>query len=314
MPQKQTIDDLSVVRAGIPMRDGCPVLRRIKAFIAFAGVASMLEHVFRDARGIPIDLRAPEEVSEPSDGSEQSASSASESGDAVVLRMQEITALRGQSHTHPIYSVDGEIVDAGEGVVRAALPEEVYKRSAIYMLSWGFVRDGQLRLTNEGLLSVERTLFGIQADGSIGEGPPTINELRMHLADSDPAENNLLADVEFTDDQIVIALVHPLEYFNEVPPRLRRLYDTHDFPWKHHWLHAAIGHLHEIAATKYRRNALAVNAGGMNINDMQKEPEYLRFAEMRAQEWKDFVRAKKLELTMRDACDTLSSPYDGFCL
>ena len=298
-----TLDELSIIQPGIPVKDGCRVLRRIKTFLTQAGVASTLEYTFRDAYGNPINLA-------PTLAESESQAVGDEPADQVLLKVQEFTAI-GVGCQTPIIPVEGVIADPVNGVVRARLPKPVTFQSGLYRLSWGFIRDCELRVAQEGLLSVERSLWGVGPNGTIGDGPPTINELRMMIADSDPAENVLLDDVEFSDDQIVLALVKPIQYFNEALPPLGRLFDTRDFPWKSHWLDAAIGHLHEIAAAKYRRNKLNVAAGGMSINDLDREREYLTQAARREADWKTFTASKKLELNMQQCVGGVGSTYGG---
>lgn len=291
------LDD--VVTAGIAEKDDCPILTRIKAFIVDEGHCAVLEHVFRNRDGNPYDLTV-QEVSE---------SVSINPAQRVVLRLKEI--LGTAAARSKVYEIEGEITDGANGVVRAELTDEIVKRAGIYQLSWAYLEADRVTRINEGLLSIERSLWGDLAETPKHiTGPPTINEIRMHIMDSSPNENFLLDEVEFADEQIVTAIIKPIQHFNEVNPPLRRIFTTHDFPWKKHWLDAATGYLLRFAAHNYRRNRLGVNAGGVAIDDQNKEREYMAAAQLLLDEWKEFVKLKKLELNMAECVGIIGSAYD----
>lgn len=296
------LDD--IVTAGIPEKDGCPIMTRIKAFIVDEGHCPTLEHVLRNRQGAALNLGIAE-VSES--GSESASESSAEQ--TIKLRVKEmIGTASGASKVHEI---DGTLVDAENGVIRAPLNEEIVSRAGIYQLSWAYLEDGVIKQINDGLLSVERSLFGNLSESPKHiTGPPTINEIRMNIMDSSGAENLLLDDVEFGDEQIALAVIKPIDHFNEVNPPLRTRYTTHTFVWKKHWLDAIAGYLMQFAAHNYRRNRLGVNAGGVSIDDQNKEREYLTASTMLLEEWKEFVKLKKYELNMAEAVGIIGSAYD----
>jgi hypothetical protein len=298
------LTEIGIIRPGIDERDNCPVLTRIKAFIAYEGQTCILEYQFRDRIGNPIDLTSAVAISES--GSE-AISEFANSSDAALLRFSEFTAV---GRPIVIATVIAEIVDARAGIVRAQVPKTIYGQSGIYRLSWAFIRDNDIVLINEGLLSMERSLFGFDTNfHSHTDGPPTINELRMQIMDSSPAENQyLLDDLEFNDDQIVLALTKPIQQFNEMPPPSRR-YDTRNFPWKSAWLDAAVGFLFQFAAAHYRRNALNVQGGGQAVDDKAKEREYLAASQTLLAQWDAFRQLKKLQESMLASVSSFGSPY-----
>ena len=301
--------DLNVIHPGISERDGCPVLTRIQAFIASEGAQATLEYIFRDRQGNPIDLSSPAQVSEG--GLVEVSEPSSLGSDTVLLRIAEFTGINNGGCR--IHRVEGEIIRPSDGVVRASLPKIVYSQSGIYRLSWGFMRDNEIVLVNEGLLSVERTLFGFDTPGNQNtEGPPTINELRMNIVDSSPAENQYLLDaLEFDDEQILLALTKPLQDFNDMPPRISLRFDSRNFPWKSAWLDAAVGYLYQFAAAHYRRNKANLQGGGQVAADKDKEREYLQASQMHLKEWQEFRQLKKLEISMHEACGSSLSTYSN---
>lgn len=314
---------MEIVTAGIPDNDGCPILTRIKAFIVYEGTIPTLEHVFRDRNGKPVNLACDDVVQVSESASESASASASASASVsasqssetpfpageVILRVTEfIGGIRPPKRK--LHSMAGTVVDAAAGVVRCSLNSDITRRAGIYQLSWGLHCDGQIKFVNEGLLSVERSLFGdgVESPAHIS-GPPTINEIRMQMMDSSGAENLLLDDVEFDDETIALAITKPVMEFNEVPPPLCRQYTTQDFPWKSHWMDAIIGYLHQFAAAHYRRNRLGTQAGGVTVDDKNKETEYLRAAAMYLSRWRDFLVNKKVEINMKAAVGSVGSTY-----
>jgi hypothetical protein len=131
----------------------------------------------------------------------------------------------------------------------------------------------------------------------------------MQIRDSDPGENPLLRDVEFSDDQIVQAMIRPIQFFNEAPPPLSRRFDSRNFPWKTAWLDAAAGYLYQYAAAYYRRNRLAVVGGGKTLDALNREAEYLRMSKEHLDRWQFFVTQKKMEINMRACIGVVGSDY-----
>ena len=308
----------NIVHAEIPALDGCQILTRTKAYIVDQGVCGTLEHVFMDRKGLALDLSAFDEGAAPpstpsteSVGSEASIPSEPiEPLGKVVLRVKELTAAANCA-SNPLYEVDGTFADAAGGVVQARLPSEVVQDAGIYQLSWGILDASEtLQLVNDGLLSVERSLFGesVRTQYRI-QGPPTINEIRMHIMDSSGAENLLLDDVEFHFEQIAAAVTKPIRQWEESPPPLRTRFDTRNFPYKHNWLEAIAGHLFMAAAHNYRRNHLPYQAGGLAIDDKGKEQQYLQAGQMLLQGWKEFMMFKKFELNARECVGAVGSSY-----
>lgn len=300
MAEQPTADDVSVIRPGIPNRDGCPVLTRIKAFIVAENTRPTLEFTFRSrATGNPIDFS-------PVTAESDSASTSADDEDTVVLRVREVTG-QGDGDASQVWEIAGSVYDATTGIVRAPLPDQAADHAGIYTLSWSFIRNGVNLIIEQGLVSVEPNLFGDRL--ILGEGPLTIGQIRMSIMDSSVAENPLLLDMEFGDDQILQALVWPIEFFNAQPPRLRRRWNTRNFPWKFMWLDGVLAQLHLYAAAHYRRNVLIVSGGGEQSTDKAKEREYLAAAQSYDEKWRMQVTVKKMELNAYDCVGSISSAY-----
>ena len=296
----------NIITAGSTVLDGCPVLTRLKAFVTAQGVPVTLSMIMRDSKGNPVNLSAIIDVSEASESHDVDSESADEGdgGDAsVVLQVAEFDP----DSSTTVISIVGKITDAAGGVIQAGLPYKIYQTAGIYTLTWTYLLHGVPQYSNNAILSVERNLLAPQI--KLGKGPPTINEVRMAIMDSAAAENVLLDGVEFQDEQILLAMIKPINYFNETNPPLSQTFSTRNFPWREHWITGAIAQLHYFAAANYRRNVLMVNTGGVSIADKNKEQEYLRAAKLYDDQWKQFALSKKVQLNAAAFFGTYGSMY-----
>ena len=230
----------------------------------------------------------------------------------VLLRCKELVS--GAGPRNPVQQIQGYVYNPDSGVVRFNLTEALVAKAGVYQLSICLSDQNNHTIKVENpILWVERSLFTLDADDRrFNSGPPTINEIRMAIQDCGAAENLLLDDIEFKDDQLAAAAARPLQYWNEIPPPIRPLVDTRCFPFREHWMQAVIGHLFVMAAHHYRRNQLPSNAGGINVDDMNKEGPYLKMGLQMLDDWKQFVLAKKLEINMANMMGNVKSAYGGF--
>lgn len=292
---------LEVITAEVPRLDGCPALNRLKCFVTQLGVVPTLEHVFRDKAGRPLNLKS----IFPEDDVSTSGSGHGE----VILRCKEI--ISNADNSNPVIQVPGKVTDARNGVVQFDLTAEMVKLAGIYQLSIAiFDQNSRNVKVDQPILWVERSLFRLDTtDTTFNQGPPTLQDVRQAMIDSSPAENTLLDSVEFTDDQIAGALVKPVRQWNETPPPLRPPLDTRTFPFLEAWIGAIVGHLFMFAAHNYRRNVLQTNAGGINIADKAKEPQYLQAGQLQLQNYTNFVQYKKLEINTALCSGSVGSTY-----
>lgn len=120
-------------------------------------------------------------------------------------------------------------------------------------------------------------------------------EVRLFLGDSDPAANLLLDDYEFSPEEIRTAMNLAVDKWNDTPPDIYRM-DYDEFPYRSILLLGVSANLLAIAAHKYRRNSLAINAGGTSVNDQDKSREYDAAAARLREEYLHAIRTKKREL------------------
>ena len=127
------------------------------------------------------------------------------------------------------------------------------------------------------------------------DAPMTDMEVRLFLGDSDPAANLLLDDYEFSPEEIRTAMNLAVDKWNDTPPDISRM-DYDEFPYRSILLLGVSANLLAIAAHKYRRNSLAINAGGTSVNDQDKSREYDAAAARLREEYLHAIRTKKREL------------------
>ena len=288
------MSDPNALEAEVPAIDGCPVLTRLKCFVTQVGIVPTLQHVVRNRKGAPLNLHTllPDESQSEAEGTVSSR---------LMLRAAEIVS---GERTAPI---NGRMVDASNGVIAFDLNPSQVAQPGVYQLSIGVadMNDRMVSVENPILL-VEKSLFGTS-----DFGPPTIQEVRQAIMDAGAAENLLLDDVEFSDDQIAFAFARPIRRWNDTPPPLRPAKDTRDFPFPDPWLDAICGHLFTIAAHNYRRNKLAYSAGGVSVDDKNKEPEYFKAGQMLLEKYDQFVQYKKVEINTALFVGSVGSIYGG---
>jgi hypothetical protein len=301
-----------VVRAGIPEIDDCKILTRLKAFIVDQGAIPTLEHVMRDRVGRPIDLTKYVH-SQVSVTSTSSISTGTPTG-KIRVRIRDFIGEGAQlgSDPNPIWELDvAYAFDAGKGVVRGVLEAGITEKAGIYEIYWAVCgSDNKPIHTDRGLLSVERGAFPVHDEVLRRDaGPPTLQEVRMRLMDSSSSENLLLDDIEFKDEQIMLAMAEPVRLWNESPPPLRPHFTTRTFPFRGAWISGVLAQLHLMAANRYRRNRLAHSAGGTTVDDLNKEKEYMTEGQRLWQEYRDWMFAKKVEINMKQMVGSNVSAY-----
>lgn len=288
---------MQTITAGLPTKDGCPVLTRLKAFIVDQGTVVKLEHTVRDRSGQPLDLSAylPEPNSES--GSDSDSDNVEDGHGQVVVRFREFMGTGTPTACDPIWQETGTVVDATAGVISVVPPRTLMRKSGIFEVHWGVTNaDGDLVVNSKGLLSIERSLFGGNLHNN--EGPPTIQEIRMLMMDSSPAENMLLDDLEFSDEQILLAIAKPIQTWNETPPPLRML-TTRTWPWRGALVDGILAELYMMAAAHYRRNRLQTSAAGVDSDVRNKEREYMAAAQFYGDKFKEWLRDKKVSINIK---------------
>jgi hypothetical protein len=277
--------------------NGQPVLTRMRAITITQGQPATIDWQMTNRDGVPVNLSACEVVSE-------------DTTVKVVLRLKEQIALGNQN---PVSQLDATIVDAETGKVSVALPKNAvgipgvyYGEMALVSVEAGNEKYPSVIFSNTFYLIINRGTF--DSYGKAG-GAPSIAEVRLHLRDSSPNESFLLENLMFDDAEIGLAIARPVQYWNEIPPPLDPIYNTQTFPYRYHWLEGICANLFMMVAEQYRRNQLSYQAGGMAVDDQNKEASYERAGQTRWQAYREWVRATKAAINLEGCYGEVSSNY-----
>ena len=130
-------------------------------------------------------------------------------------------------------------------------------------------------------------------------------DVRIWLRDNDPEANNLLADFEFSPEEIRTAMTLTVDYWNDRPPYIKN-YDYDKFPFRSALLTGTSANLLFIAANRYRRNSLQYSAGGTTIADQEKYQQYDAAGARLWEEYKDWVVKNKRAMNMESGWSIVS--------
>lgn len=302
-------EDQNKITAKQTTIDGCPVLPKLQCHEVQMGQDARLLWEFKDSNGDPVDLSVCIADSEDSETAEADFDLTG-TPEKVELRMREAT---GNCSTDKVHVIAVEVIDGPAGLVRsAALPEKIVREPGLYLEEWGvFTSDVRMLFSNQCCTFIRRGLFGLESTNKRNQGPPTLEEIRLALRDNSAADNLLLDDVEFDAAEIAQSVIRPVNYWNEVPPPIKPMQTTKTFPFKEIWMLGIQSYLLETAAHHYRRNHLAYQAGGLAIDDKNKEQAYAAKAQEMRFRFQELARAKKIEINISLFAGSTGSAYSG---
>jgi hypothetical protein len=208
-----------------------------------------------------------------------------------------------------------EIAPAKTGK-KVAVPDEVRNRPGVYRAQVRVCSaEGAEVARDEVAVLVDRGFW--LADGtapSDDRGPPTVAEIRTSLRDH-PGANRLLGDYEFDAAEVGQAIVSAvLDFVTAFPPTsFRPALDTTTWPaaWRRQLLDGSLAYLFETAAAYCRRGNLPYTAGGLTIDDLKKEPEYLQAAMLYRKRYADWVKTTRTAYSLSAGWGSVSSGLVG---
>ena len=200
---------------------------------------------------------------------------------------------------------DIEIVSASEGQIKIPYTPHDTRRAGIFTAEAQIWQDGTMRRIFPFFFSVNPSLSGQPSDSNY---VLSIAEVRMTLRDVDPYENKLLDELEYTQEEIMLAIRRCVQYWNEVPPPIGT-YTPSNFPYPYHLSIGVAGILYSMAVHQKLRNDLPYNAGGLTVQDTVKWVQYREMQDRLDTEWKSWVKAKKYQKNIEGAFMTLGSGY-----
>lgn len=296
--------EIYLPESSVPTKDGCPVVTKNRHIPVPKGLCGTALWTMRLANGLAANFVNCIDGSTTSLSVSLSTSESIVSGiDSIVVRFQDC------NRCQPVAEVEAEIYNAELGQIQFQIPDEVCSKSGIYQFQAALMRDGSpFFIDSGGLISVEPSMWG---DTSSSSGPPTIQEIRYAIMDR-PEENTLLRAVEFDDSDILEAIRWPVRQFNELSPDLGAKFNCNNFPFKYHWVQAVIGRLLLAAVNHYMRNKMLASSGGLNVDDKNRDTDYLRLSKMYQDEWMEWAQLKKIELNASLAWGDCGSRYGGY--
>ncbi len=249
--------------------------------------------VFRltDASGQPLNLKqepvVPEATTPPDFDGQKLVNPLT-----AYVRMRAVD----QYNQSALFDVTGKILDDEKcpGLVEFTLTAEDVQTAGIFKCEVGRFVSGDVMVdTWPVLIAVEPSVFqSIQ-----GHGPLTIPEIRLGMGDLNMSEVNLLDDLEFSDAEIFYCIRQVVDLWNEQPPHVRH-FTVMTFPYRYHWIRGTMALLYKIAVKKYARNQLNYQAGGVTIDDQNKQREYTEIAKDLEQEFRNWMQVEKIRINM----------------
>jgi hypothetical protein len=293
----QTVNPVScanknVLSAAVTTVNGEENRTKLRSISIDQGHTVTVSWQLHDDKGAPIDLST-------------CVTGAEDSPYKIIFAMRPYIGARDGVN---VSSIDGTVVDAATGQVSVDLTPAATRHPGIFYGEFSIAENvdtnEKLFFSNTFLIAINRTALGDSM-----QGPPSIAEIRLHLRDSSPSESLLLDNLMFDDAEIALAIARPVQYWNETPPPLNQHYTTSSFPFRYHWLEGICANLFFMVAEQYRRNQLAYQAGGLSVDDQNKEASYERAGQVRWQAFREWVRATKATLNLEGCYGQVTSNY-----
>jgi hypothetical protein len=285
----------NVISAPVTETNGQKVLGRMRAVAITVGQCATIDWQMHDQDGNPVNLNG-------------CGTTGANPPYRVVLRLKEQVAL---TNSTPVVETTATVTNSALGKVTAQLASNMVGLPGIYYGEMALVsvpaqaaNTPCVVFSNTFYIIINRSTFDIDYGG-----PPSIAEIRLHLRDSSPAESYLLENLMFDDAEIALAIGRPVQYWNEIPPPLTPFYTTQSFPYRYHWLEGICANLFMMVAEQFRRNQLNYSAGGVTLDDQNKETSYERAGQARWQAYREWVRAVKASINLEGCWGEVSSNY-----
>lgn len=177
-----------------------------------------------------------------------------------------------------------------DGKILIVPPEEVLRNPGIYAFEFRWTQDGET-FDGTSVVSVEQSLINAAASDQLPHGPLRLSQIRRKLRDY-TALNDVLAAPEFSTEEIVQAMLEPIEYFNEVPPHVLR-YTPSNFPYRLHWLDATVARLLQTAGLWMQRNQVTIKGEGISADERSKFTAILKYSAIQWDRYEKFVHTEK---------------------
>jgi hypothetical protein len=268
----------------------------------------------RDVPAVEVDQCTVGEVSlelhEPSTGQAvdltqwgiESSSSSSSSGEFTGVR---VVLKELPTDANVWYETEAIVTDASQGKIKIPYTAHDVRRSGIFTAEAQVWQDGTMRRVYPFFFGVNPSLAG---QPSHSRQTLSIAEIRMTLRDVDPHGNKLLDELEYSQQEIMLAIRRCINYWNEVPPPIGT-YKPTNFPFPYHLSIGVASILYSMAVHEKLRNDLPYSAGGVTVQDTVKWVQYREMQDRLHKEWADWVKAKKYQMNIEGGFMSLGSGY-----
>lgn len=196
--------------------------------------------------------------------------------------------------------------DKQNGVLTITLNSDATKLAGVYHLIVGLYADDKHKIL---LHENDVMVYIASVAGAPNPGPPTLLEIRLQLRDSSVEENSLLDGYNFSDEELALATLRPIQYFNESDPDVGVYFNTFNFPSRYYWTEGIIAQLFRIVEEYHRKNHLQYNSGGLAVDDRNKEQNYAQAGERHWATFVDWVKRKKVKINIANGYGTVHSYY-----
>lgn len=207
----------------------------------------------------------------------------------------------------------GVLSDDGRTVL-VALPDEIADQPGVFTVQFRVVdSDNVERARNQFWTYVNRGLWTTDGGTGVDRGVPTTMELRNAVRDH-PGVNRLLGDYEFDVAEMAMAVVSAVQTFdNEFPP-INRHVSTTQWPiaWRQPLIDGTLARLFATAADYHRRGMLPYAAGGVSIDDLNKERSYLQASEMLRERYTKWCKMTRAKISVAGGFGSVGSGLGGY--
>lgn len=283
-PAPTEVPVTTVERAKQTLVDNKSLSTKMRSFVLTANQTAQLDFIFQDDLGSPYDLTT-------------IPATCSFTG----LLVEKVSGLR-----IPVTAISMSVAEADKkrGVLTIQLTSGETQIPGVYNLSISCNNtDDSVLQENHCYVYIARSALDTLS------GPPDMLEIRLQLHDSSPEENLILDGLTFSDEEIALAVTRPVLFFNELRPDVGVYYSTVNFPYRYHWIEGTIAQLYRIAAEFHRKNNLQYSAGGVSMNDLNKEQNYAQMADRHWAVFADFCKREKVKMNVDQGFALIPSGY-----
>jgi len=207
-----------------------------------------------------------------------------------------------------------QVTDPEIGQVRVPIPPQIFNKPGIYAFSVGIMTPdcpGSPSMPiaiSKGVCMIEPSGFFL-GNNAGNCYMPTIDDVRRKIDDFQ-AKNDLSKSVEYSDYDILYALIRAVFKWNETPPFAEWLvFNCSNYPFNDLWVEGAAAELFFASAVHYLRNKMQIQSGGLSADVKNRDREYLAMATQLRQEYLDKYSKAKYAVNNDVQYGIIASPY-----